>query len=103
MALALDYPDRQPWNLQVGTHREVPEVLIESQETDVRTLVNAFEDESVSKVSFSVMDVAACSTHKHEVDDLLTCVPVLVKERIVLKVHVVSDVVDLPGENNAVN
>jgi hypothetical protein len=56
----------------------VTEVLVESQKTDFRLMVDAFKNKIVPHLLIAIMHVAGTLSNEHRVDQLLRSVAILV-------------------------
>jgi hypothetical protein len=85
------------------SHGEVAKGFEEGEETYVGLLVDTAKDEVVAKVFVTVMYIRLSLPHQHQINDLLTCIPMLIQKCITQLVHIFLDVLNASGENDGID
>ena len=79
MALRAHDPYRNPWSLQVLTNIEIAERLEKGEEANIWSFIYPLKHKVVSQVFVSIMDIGSSLTNKHNVNNFLWSVPMIIE------------------------
>ena len=73
----------------MSTYLEISVSLKESKESNLRLLVNAFQNEVVPHVFITIKYIRCGFAYQNDVDEFLRGIAMFSKQRIILHVHVI--------------